>query len=55
MSYEQNAALDLYLLSDFAEELTPEETYELTAGVQGMRVLDYEPNLDSYEYQQSRY
>lgn len=55
MSYEQNTALDLYLLSDFAEQLEVEETYLLDPAVAGMRVLDYEPDLDSYEYQQSRY
>lgn len=55
MSYEQNNALDLYLLSDFAEELEVEDTYYLTPAADGMRVLDYEPNIDSYEYQQSCY
>lgn len=55
MSYELDTDLDLYLLSDFAEELEVEDTYLLDPAVAGMRVLDYEPDLDSYEYQQSRY
>ena len=55
MSYEQNTDLDLYLLSDFAEELKVEDTYLIDPAIAGMRALDYEPDLDGYEYQQSRY
>ncbi len=55
MTYEQNQDLAEYLLSDFADELTVEDTYLLEPAAAGMRVLDYEPDLDSYEYQQSRY
>ena len=55
MSYEQNDALDLYLLSDFAEQLELEDTYLVDPATAGMRALDYEPDMDSYEYQMSRY
>lgn len=37
--------------SEYGEDVDP----GYTAGVTGMRALDYEPDLDSYEYQQSLY
>ena len=55
MTYEYNQAGDLWLLSDLAEELLPEELYLVPAEVYGMNPLDYSPNTDDYEYQQSRY
>ena len=39
------------LLADLAEL----ESIDYPAGVKGMRALDYEPDVDDYEYQQSRY
>ena len=55
MTYEFNEYNDLFLISDFAEELVLEGRYLIPAEVYGMDPLDYSPNTDDYEYQQSRY
>ena len=52
MTYE-NSTSDLYLLSDFMDELAVEETFLIPAAVQGMRPFDYEPDVDDFEYLQS--
>ena len=54
MTYEYNEAGDLWLLSDFCEQLQGELEFAYPAEVHGMRALDYAPDTDDYEYQQSR-
>ena len=53
MTYEFDHTGDIWLLSDFADELELEPTFDYPAAVCGMRPLDYEPDVDDYEYQQS--
>ena len=50
MTYEQRFDLDI---CDFAGPLEAEETFMYEAGIPGMRPLDYEPDMDDYEYMQS--
>ena len=52
MTYE-NSSSDLYLLTDFLDELAIEETFMIPPAVDGMRPLDYEPDVDDFEYLQS--
>ena len=53
MTYEFDHTGDLWLLSDFADPLEAAPCFEYGAHVAGMRTLDYEPDVDDYEYQQS--
>ena len=57
MSYEYDYQLLEALTDNYGllADLIVDEDPEYPAGVNGMRALDYEPDLDNYEYQQSRY
>lgn len=53
MTYDCLDQGDTFLLSDFCDQLELEPTFDYPAAVYGMRPLDYEPDTDDYEYQQS--
>ena len=53
MTYEFDYQVLESLTDTYGLSLEVEEGYP--ADVKGMRALDYEPDMDDYEYQQSRY
>ena len=57
MSYEFNFQ-KMDALTDYVgllDDLFDEEEFDYPAEIKGMRKLDYMPDMDDYEYQQSRY
>ena len=55
MSYENfdAYAFDMDLLDLCTSEFSGEETFNIPPMAKGMRVLDYEPDTDDFEYMQS--
>lgn len=53
MSYEQRFELDIMDFANRLDAIEAEDEFLYGPMIAGMRPLDYEPDMDDYEYQQS--